>query len=144
MHAVPHIPQWLLSVIGLTHVPPQSVVPVLQTHAPAVHVLLALQTLSQRPQCSRVLCVSTQSAPHIVCAHVFMHAPIEQNCVPAHAVPHAPQLARSDRGSTHAPPHRVMGAAQIARQMPSAHSCPAAHTVPHAPQWLVDVCVSTH
>jgi hypothetical protein len=68
------------------------------------------------------------------------HFPAEQ-VPPAHAVPHAPQLAASVWVSTHVVPHWVFGGLQGAVQTPEMQVSLAPHCVPHAPQFAGSMAV---
>jgi hypothetical protein len=69
-----------------------------------------------------------------------VHAPLEHTWSAPHAVPQAPQLARSvwsetQRAAPPSPPRQRLSArAQLATQAPVWQICPAAQVVPQAPQ----------
>jgi hypothetical protein len=58
---------------------------------------------------------------------------------PGHALPQAPQWARSVARSTQAEPHTVCPVGHTSSQRPAVHTRPAAQTLPQAPQWLRSV-----
>jgi hypothetical protein len=67
--------------------------------------------------------------------------PLEQDEVPGHTVPQAPQLLLSVAVFTHAPPHEVVPAGQA--QAPAAQLVPPVQALPQAPQLALSVDVST-
>lgn len=101
-HVVPQVPQLLLSVCRLVHVPAQFVNGASQLHDPFSQSRLPPQAAPQNAQFSLLLVKSAQTAPRPTphCeagVHEMTHAPFEQSGDAApHAVPHAPQLALSD------------------------------------------------
>jgi hypothetical protein len=76
-------------------------------------------------------------------AQLVVHMPIEHTCPAAHAVPHAPQLARSVCVSRHEPIQLLWPAWHDGTHAPAAQVSPAAHAVPQAPQLRGSVCEST-
>jgi formylglycine-generating enzyme required for sulfatase activity len=65
-------------------------------------------------------------------------------CPAGHALPHAPQWARSVAVVTHAPSHAICAPGQAMAQRPIVQTWPPGQAVPQAPQWSRLVCVSTH
>jgi hypothetical protein len=63
------------------------------------------------------------------------HAPAPQTCPAAHALPQAPQLARSLWRSRQTPAHSLVPATQETRHAPPSQTCPEAHALPQAPQF---------
>ncbi len=99
------------------------------------------------------VCVSTQAVPHIVrgAAQVvtFVHAPAEQICPVAHALPQRPQLrgsiARIVQPTEPVPVgQQVDPGAHAQVHAPTLHTSPAAQVVPHAPQLRGSTCRFTH
>ena len=82
--------------------------------------------------------------------HEATQAPIAHVIPAAHALPHPPQFAASDWGSTQAVPplplsmHTVNPDAQVPVQLPPTHASPAEHAFPHAPQLWGSTASSTH
>jgi hypothetical protein len=65
-HALPQAPQFVASVVTLTHAPPQAVWPTGHVHAPALHELPPPHREPQAPQFSGSDCSCTQAPPHAV------------------------------------------------------------------------------
>jgi hypothetical protein len=65
--------------------------------------------LPQKPQFVGSLARAAQLAPHFSkpAAHMLEHAPCEQTCSAAHAMPHPPQLAGSEAKLTQLGPHAL-------------------------------------
>jgi hypothetical protein len=70
--------------------------------------------------------------------------PAEHTSPAAHAVPHAPQLARSVSTVTQVPLHSVCEAGHDTLHLPATHTRPESHALPQAPQLLRSESVSTH
>jgi len=67
LQAVPHLPQFAVSVPRFTHEPLQLVwVPHSVVHEPPLHTMPAPQTLAQLPQCLVSDCKSMQELPQTV------------------------------------------------------------------------------
>ena len=66
--------------------------------------------------------------------HEITHPPEMQACPDMHAVPHAPQLARSLVTSRHDPEQLVSPAPHDVTHAAPEHTWPAGHALPHAPQ----------
>ncbi len=60
--------------------------------------------------------------------------PPTQICEPGHAIPHPPQLARLDDGSTQLEPQSICPIWQTVVHSPLWQTCPAGHARPHMPQ----------
>lgn len=82
----------------------------------------------------------TVPAPHGDATHM----PSMQVCALVHAVPHAPQLRESTRGSTQLAPHMRSGAGQPPMHTPAMQDCPAMHARPQPPQFAESVPMLTH
>ncbi len=142
-HALPHPPQFAVSVCRLRHVPEHKLWPDGHAHTPALHTRPAGHTVPHVPQFDVSVCRLRHVPEHKVCPagqheigppwqndepdrwHWSMPANVRhhtQPAVPAHA-PHVPPLQLA--GVTHAPAVQV---------------CPAAHALPHEPQFAVSVC----
>lgn len=78
-HALPHVPQLLLSVCVSTHDPEQSV-PVPHWHALLTHVAPLGHALPHVPQLDESLVVSTHIPPHTVPVHGFIIEPLSCCC----------------------------------------------------------------
>lgn len=111
--------------------------------------------LSQRPQWSRSVVVSTQTPPQGVCPLGHAHTPLvhenpnEQSPVPQHGSPTFPQLRQLP--ATHSVPTPQLLAAQHGSpafpqlwQLPATHSVPAAHSCPQLPQFHVSAMRFAH
>jgi hypothetical protein len=84
-----------------------------------------------------------------------MHVPVEQAAVAfanAHACPHIPQLATSDRTVVSQPfaalpSQSPSPGGHAIPHTPAVHEAvpfvPDGHTIPHAPQFIGSVCVAT-
>lgn len=95
VHCVPQLPQLLLAVNRLAHVPLQSTVPVGQLQSPSVHTRLPEQIAPHRPQLFLSDVRSTQVLPHGLRpeVQVITQAPSAQRGVRAgQRLPHVPQL----------------------------------------------------
>jgi hypothetical protein len=124
VHALPHAPQFAVSVATTVHMFPHLVYPELQ-EKPHVEVMQlavpfggARQTLPQAPQSCVLFVVSTQLPPQFVwpVGHETMHVPPEQTWFAPHAIPQPPQLFTSLCSFTHAAPQALK---------------PALHVMPH-------------
>jgi hypothetical protein len=62
-HAIPQPPQFALSVVGFTQVPPQVTSGALHAQTPAVQVWFAPHIVVQLPQCALLACTSTHAPP---------------------------------------------------------------------------------
>jgi hypothetical protein len=86
MHALPHAPQFDLSVIGLTHAPLHVVHGELHAHDEPMHVVGYVQTFPHAPQFDVSLERSAQYAdapvPHVVvgATHTAVHTPLTHDC----------------------------------------------------------------
>ncbi len=112
---VPHMPQFIPSVVTSTHMSPQIRRGAMQLFArqiPARHNSVAAHALPQRPQLVWLVCKSTHAAPHTMrgATHGAMHVPPTHVIGLAHALPQRPQLVALVWVSTHAPPHVIIGA----------------------------------
>jgi hypothetical protein len=154
------MPQWARSVCVSRHWPAQSVVPAAQdsTHWPLVHTCPAAHALPQAPQLSRSVRVlaqygappaSTPASPWApqrasMGPHSSAQRPMAHTCPAGHALPQAPQWARSVSVLTHTLLlQRVCVPGQLCTQAPALHTWPAAQALPHAPQCWALVRVST-
>ena len=59
-----------------------------------------------------------------------------------HAVPHAPQFARSEAMSTQSDPQRISPPGHTIVHVPPTQLSPVMQVVPHVPQFIGSVCVS--
>lgn len=73
--------------------PPQSVVPVMQTQLPLVHIRPGAHAFPHDPQLSRSMLVLVHDAPHIREGAGQPHTPLRHVCPAAHAVAQVPQCA---------------------------------------------------
>ena len=118
--ALPHAPQWLLSVCLLTHAPPQAERPALQpgVQLPATPTMLPPtgaggQALPQSPQLFGSLLVLTHAPLHAEnpSLHEYAHLPATHAGAPlgtpGQATPQAPQCAGLVVVSTHSVPPQV-------------------------------------
>jgi len=103
-----------------------------------------VQELLQAPQLARSCAVSTQPPPQFSCPgwQLAAHCPAAHTAPAAQALPHAPQLAGSVRGSTHLSPHACIPAGHT--HAPPLQSFPAEQRLPHDPQFAAELARSTH
>ncbi len=168
--AVPHAPQWALSVRVSTSQPllgspSQSEKPAAHAdtpQAPAAHCAVALGSTHARPHTpqlvalartsvSQPLRASPSQSPYPPAHRTTVHAPIAQLCAvalgSAQASPQSPQFAGSTAvfaQSALAPVPQVRsGDPQVAPQAPPEQSCPAVQAVPQPPQCALSVPVLT-
>jgi hypothetical protein len=98
------------------HCVPQSIVPAGHTQAPAVQTRPTSHALPHPPQLPTSFIVFTQKVPHVVCAHVALQVPFEQNTALAgHTLSQEPQLLGSPprlRHSRPLTPHAPYGGVQ--------------------------------
>jgi hypothetical protein len=150
-------PQWVRSLVGSTHTPPQLTCepgheteqePELQTLplaqvAPAVPAPPMPQP-AVAPQWLRSVVGSTQTPPQFTCdpAHVTLHLLPLQTWPEGHLVPQAPQLLLSVVTSRQTPLQLVVPAPQETLHVLPLQICPDAHLVPQAPQLLLSVVTS--
>jgi len=83
-----------------------------QAHDPALQTSPAWQAVVQLPQ--RVASGETQAPLQSSNPAWHWHAPLWQVCPVPHALPHAPQFCGSELPFTHADPHAICGAPQVA------------------------------
>lgn len=119
VHAAPQRPQCITLVCVLVSQPvaaspSQSPLPApqIKPQRPSTHDAAPMafigHALLQAPQCAGSLSVFTQLAPQSINRSGGQtHSPLEHIEPAAHCTPQRPQFARSERTSTHAPPHRV-------------------------------------
>ncbi len=153
-HAVPHAPQFRLSVSRFTHAFPQSVSPaaVLQVpvQTPAEQSVPGAQRLRHAPQLSGSLAVSVQAVPHSV-SEPHVQAAFTHEAPVGHDLLQPPQFAGSSWVSTQASLQSVREPASslhVVEQWPFAQSAPppstAEQTVPQPPQLFGSLCVAVH
>lgn len=110
--AVPHMPQFAVSVSRSMQMPVQAVCPAGHVHVLAEQVCPPAHAIPHAPQLRSSLRVSMHPPAHIICpaGQVIappVHAPAEHICVALHIVVHAPQWFGSVRVFTHVPLHVV-------------------------------------
>jgi hypothetical protein len=133
LHCVPQAPQLALSVIGLVHCSPQSVVPFGQTHWLPAHVRPAGQALPHAPQFRGLLVVSTHARSQFVSVpQSGAQAPVRQTSGAGQLVPQVPQFAGSAVTSTQLAPHCESPVAHV--HIPLVQTVPGMQTVLHMPQ----------
>jgi hypothetical protein len=121
VQTVPHAPQLWTSVFGSMHVPEQGMSPVVAqvtSHDPLLHFAVAPAVVVEHaaphlPQLLRLDCRSAHALPQAVVpvGHVLTQekgdapaSPSAQRVPPAQLVPHAPQLAATERSVAQTPP----------------------------------------
>jgi hypothetical protein len=115
------------------HEPPQFTVPGGQEQAPPEQTWPGPHGMPHAPQFRISIEVSVHKVPHVVCAHVALHVPVEQNCaVTGQMLPHVPQLFGSPWVLRQRFPHAEYGAVQEHR--PAWQNMPSTQTLPHDPQ----------
>jgi hypothetical protein len=146
LHATPHPPQFLLSVVSSTQVPLHMLGGLLHSQAPATQLAPVGHVLPHAPQFALSSASSTHEAPHL-------ESPVGQTQVPpaqcwpaAHLLLHAPQLFESIVKSAQAPLQMAATSVPVAShtQAPFAQSAPGGHTLPQWPQLSGSVLVLTH
>ncbi|MEP7052384.1 MAG: hypothetical protein ABJB12_18600 [Pseudomonadota bacterium] len=113
-HTVPHVPQFLVSLLVSTQPLPQRMVGKLHWNAqvPLLQMAVALaggtHAFWHLPQLDVALEISTQEPPQLVSVpQLALHTPLLQTEPAPHVVPQAPQWSESEFRSTHAPLHSV-------------------------------------
>ena len=162
VHAVPHAPQLLVSVIRLVHVPgavPHATPPDGQRQFPALQSAPEGHVVLHEPQCVGSLIVSTQMVAggtvlgHTCWVGVQPHVPAMHDCVRWHGVPHAPQCAGSTARSTSQPSPRLLlqsarPLGQVVPQTPPVHVAMnptgAPQFISQPPQCSGSLMTSTH
>src|SRR6185369_3590902 len=117
-----------------------------QPHTPALHTAPVEHGLLQPPQCSRLVCVSTQAPLHAICVPGHTQAPAVQLCPLAQAFSHEPRWAVVVR-SAQAPLHKTCGAVQLvtgALQMPWSQIWFWSQAIAQLPQCFGSDSVSVH
>ena len=139
--AVPHAPQFWISVARSTHARSQSVsAPQSGAHAPDLHTWADGQAVPHAPQFAGSVVTFAQAEPHCIRPVAHTHAP-PMHVVPGmQTAPHVPQFALFVCVSVQLAPHNVP---VVQVQLPFVHDWPAAHALPQVPQWVVSV-VLTH
>lgn len=132
-HALPHAPQFALSLVVSTQLPEQVVFPPVQAHAPLWQVVPPEQVLEHPPQLLLSLWKSTQTPPQIDWPAAQAHVPLWQVLPPVQARPHEPQFALSVERFTHVLLHSVWPVEHTGTHVPFEH-CPDAHRLLHPPQ----------
>ena len=142
--AVPHLPQFAALVVRSTHVPLHNVMPAGQTHVPALEASVAVELVQNVPPVHLVPHVpqlalsalrSTQAPLQLVVPApqpAELHMLLEQVCVFAQALPHAPQLFGSLAVVTQAIPpsvHDIWPAGHV--QFDATQLLPPPHVIPH-------------
>jgi hypothetical protein len=145
-HALPHVPQLMLSVSVKAHDCPHSVCPAStsQSHRPCTHCVLLLHALPQEPQLELSDVVSTHEVMHSVSpdAHAETHLPCEHRSPVGHGLPHPPQFFASALRLLHVLPQSVCPVPHA--QLPMRQVAPPPHWTPQPPQLLRSVSVFTH
>jgi hypothetical protein len=129
-HALPHAPQFSLSVSTMMHDCPHSDCPASasQPHRPRTHCVLPLHVLPHDPQLLLSDVVSTHPPlPHSVSpeAHAETHLPCEHRSPVGQGLPHEPQFFPSALRLLHVLPQSVCPVPQT--QLPSWQVAPPPH-----------------
>jgi hypothetical protein len=167
---LPLAPQNCALVVGVMHVPLQTICPVPQEdlQMPPVQLGVAPEHVAPAepepapqpavaPQCWSLVVGSTHTPPQRTCPwlQIVVHTlllqvvglwhtvPAEPPASPPHP-PAAPQYWLLLVGSTQLPLQSTRPGVQVTAQTPTLHTCPAVHLVPQAPQFVLSVFVSTH
>ncbi len=144
--ALPHVPQFAVSVIRFVQLPVQLVCPVPHAQAPLVQLCPVAQALPHMPQLAALFIRSTHAPEHAVVLplHVAVHAPFEQTRPVPQVLAQPPQFAGSELVSTHAvlPAHWMVPAAQV--HVLLWQDCPVPQACPQVPQLVLSLAVSTH
>ena len=127
----PQPPQFPMSTLRSTQVPPHTLCPVGHSHLPATQVAPVAHTLSQLPQFV-VVARSTQTPAQGPAPVGHSHLPATQVAPVAHTLSQLPQLALSVVRSLHTSPHADLPLGHA--QLPAAHSHPERHALPQLPQ----------
>jgi hypothetical protein len=149
-HALPHAPQFWLSVSVWTQSPPQTMPPPGQVgwQIPPAHCWLGPHEVMQPPQCWLSRSVSVQICPDPLVQGVAgltqEQAPLMQAEYAPQSRLQAPQCAGSLVRSIHAEPQAVVPPPQTSGvHWPPVQIMPAAHAFPQLPQWAWSVIRST-
>jgi hypothetical protein len=136
----PHVPQLLLSVDVLTHVPLHAVRLAAQLFAqvPLRQTLPGSQTTLQPPQFAGSLLVGMHWPPQGDWYSGHAHAPAT-HAPPVHVFPQPPQFCVSVSVLTHLPPQSTRGEGQT--QFPPEQTLPPPHFLPQPPQLFGSVSV---
>jgi hypothetical protein len=151
-HAVPHAPQFRLSVSRFTHTVPQSVSPAavlhVPVHTPAEQSVPGAQRLRHAPQLSGSLAVSVQAVPQSV-SEPHVQAAFTHEAPVGHDLLQPPQFAESSWVSTQALLQSMREPASslhVVAQWPLSQNAPppsiAEHTVPQPPQLFGSLSVA--
>lgn len=90
--AFPHMPQWLMLVIGSMHRPPQRSCPAGHEQVPLAQLRPPVHAIPHVPQLALSVAMLTQTPPHSVWPVGHTHRPLWQLCPEGQDVPHAPQF----------------------------------------------------
>jgi hypothetical protein len=144
---VPEAPQYWLSLVGSTHLPPQFTSPAWQVTAqlPTLQTSPAEQTLPHEPQLVLSVWVLTQLLPDPASPPVAVHSVrfpwhVTEHLPPPHtvpaeqSVPQPPQFALSEPVFTHDWPQSVEPGPHAVVHWPALHTCVELQAVPQAPQ----------
>jgi hypothetical protein len=143
VHCVPQLPQLLLAVSRLAHVPLQLTVPVGQLHWLSLHTRLPEQIAPHRPQLFLSDVKSTQVLPHGLKpeVQVMTQAPSAQRGARGgQPLPQLPQLLVFVSRLTQTLPQLLYPAEHV--QAPFTHKPPAGQRLPQLPQLLTFVAGS--
>jgi hypothetical protein len=131
----PQTPQFFVSVVVLTQVPPQTFgVPVGHAHAPLVQLAPVAHLVPHEPQFVVSLDRSAHVVPQLTLPVGHTQSPAVQVAPVGQALPQLPQLLPSVCVFTQAPPHVFGLSVGHALQMPLTQVCPARHAFVHEPQ----------
>ena len=124
-------PQFFGSLLVVTQMPLQRVVPTPQTQALLTQLAPTPHCTPHAPQFCASLTVLTHTPLHSVVPAAQEHAPLVQTPAP-HWMPQAPQFFTSVSGSMQSEPHSRWPAGQP--QTPLVQASPAAQVLPQLPQ----------